>query len=209
MKLKNIALILLFSLSLNTLCSETSTTETITVRTATLEDLDAIMEISHNLYQDHFQPIWEKYHGKSSFVEEKMLAADAAYENIIDNPTFYLDEKLLVAELLSDHQKKIVGICRLDKKEPQKIYVRFLAIHKDFRRQGIATHFINIISNKFKDVTMYEFRTLKDNELSNNIFNKYGCVKTGESTLDPKTGKISTDTNLPMIYNSYSYTVKK
>ena len=208
MEFKKNAFILLLSLSYNALSSETNTAETITVISAWLEDLDAIKEISHSLYQDQFQPIWESYHGKSSFVEEKMRATDTEYKKIIKNPTLYIDEKLLVAELLSDQHKKIVGICRLNK-EPQKIYVKFLAIHKDFRQQGIATHFINIISNKFNDVTTYEFRTLKDNQLSNDLFIKYGCVKTGESTLDPKTGKISTDTNLPMIYNNYSYQVKK
>jgi len=207
--LKKRTVIVLFFLSFNIFACEKNHSHIITIRPAMLEDLDQITKISHDLYQNNFKPIWEKYHGKSSFAEEKMLAADAAYENIIENPTLYLDEKLLVAELLTDHATKVVGMCRLDKKENQKIYVHFLAIHKDFRRQGIATHFMNIILNKFNDVTTYEFRTLKDNPFSNNIFNKHDCVKTGESTLDPKTGQLSTDPNLPMIYNNYSYTIKK
>ncbi len=183
---------------------------TITARHATLHDLDAITELSHDLYQNHFQSIWEKYHGPSQFVHEKMFAADIAYKNIIEKQTNNeSNEKLLVAELATNTETRVVGMCRFDKREVQKIYVKFLAIDKEFRRQGIATHFMNIMLNKFNDITTYEFRTLKDNEITNNMFIKYGCVQTGESTLDPKTGTITTDPNLPMIYNDYSYMVKK
>src|SRR5438309_9999711 len=199
MKLK-IVVIFALCTTLAVQCRETD--NTIIIRPATLNDLDAIIKISHDLYEDNFKPAWQKHHGSSdntnNFINKKMLTADLAYKNIITKQTQEEEnnEKLLVAELIQSHNKIIVGICRFEKRDQQKVYVKILTVKKESRKQGIATQLMRAILNTFDDITKYEFRTLKDDEFVNDLYARYGCVKEGTSTLDPNTGDLSTDSTL-------------
>lgn len=211
MNLKIITITIVLHTTLAMQCCES----TITIRPATLDDLDAVTKISHDLYQDNFKPAWQKHHGASDstndFINEKMIAADLAYKNFITKQTQEEEnnEKLLVAELTQSHNKIIAGFCRFEKKDAQKVYVKMLSVDRAFRKQGIAKQLMLSTISTFGGITTYEFRTLKDDKFVNDLYTKYGCTNEGTSTLDPLTGNLSTDSTLPMIYFNYSYTVKK
>jgi predicted GNAT family N-acyltransferase len=211
MKLKiNALLIALYTIT--TQCCEAN--KTTTIRLGAIDDLDAIIKMSQDLYQNNFRPVWQKHLSSSDntndFINKRINTATLEYKNLITQQTKEPNnQRLLVAELTQSHNKIIVGICRFEKKETQKVYVKMLAVDKEFRNQGIAKQLIRTTMSTFVDITKYEFRTLKDDEFINNLYTRHGCVKEGSSTLDPNTGEITTDPTLPMIYFNYSYTVKK
>lgn len=215
MKSKILKLSLISSIALTLQCCE----KNIIIRPATLCDLGAITELSHQHYQDEFKKLWqEKYttitpshHTTDSFVNEKMINADADNEehvikqSCIENSS----EKLLVAELVQDSQKKITGFCRFEKRYQQGMYINFIYVGKDYRKQGIAKQLARTAMNTFDGVTECKFRALAHQETINELYAKLGCIKVGTVALDPNTGKISTDPNAFITHFDYSYAIKK
>jgi len=214
MSLKILSFIIILNTFTKLQCSENN----IAIRPATLHDLDAITKLSHQHYEHEFKKLWEKkytaitpsHHTTDSFVEEKMINANAANEKYI---TLQLNqgnnERFLVAELMQNNKKEIAGFCRFEKKDPQTMYINFVFVDKDYRKQGIGTLLARTAMNTFEGVTQCKFRALVHKESINNLYAKQGCNKVGTVALDPNTGKISTDQNAPITHFDYSYTIKK
>lgn len=212
--LKNLSfLIILATFTLQ--CSENN----IIVRPATLHDLDAITKLSHHHYEHEFKKLWEKkytaitpsHHTTDSFVKEKMINADAVNteyifkQSNIENSS----ERFLVTELMVDNNKKITGFCRFEKRDPQTIYINFVFVDKDHRKQGMGKLLACTAMNTFEGITQCKFRALVHKESINNLYDKQGCNKVGTVALDPNTGKISTDPNAIITHYDYLYTIKK
>ena len=191
----------------------------ITIRPATLNDLDAISAISHQQYQNTFKPMWEQryalitpsHHTLDTFVHEKSILNDANNKDFTINQTLEnnSNQKLLVAELIQGNKKNIAGYCRFEKKDAQKMYINFIVIAEEFRKQGIAKQLAHTAMNTFDGVNECNFRALVYNDFVNDLYTKHGCEQKGTVALDPTTGKISTDPNAPTTHIDYFYSIKK
>ena len=222
MSLKIIAISIAACATLTMQCCETTkitTTHTVTIRPATLTDLNAISAITHQQYQNTFKPLWTKHyapmmpttHNVDDFVQKKATAAD------INNKDFIIKQildknsnhKFLIAELIQGSKKTIAGYCRFEKKDPQTMYINFIVVEDSLRKQGIAKQLAHVAMHTFDDVTECQFRALVHYDFINNLYSKHDCVNKGTISLDPNTGQISTDPALPITHVDYSYTIKK
>ncbi|HEX4069462.1 MAG TPA: GNAT family N-acetyltransferase [Candidatus Babeliales bacterium] len=222
MKIKFIITTIILSLPFTLHCCETgdtTTTHTVIVRPATLNDLEIISQISHQQYQKTFKPMWEKHyaamtpshHTIDSFVEEKTQVNDASNKNHTRSQILYKnsDQKLLVAELIQGNQKNIAGYCRFEKKDLQTMYINFIVVAEEFRKRGIAQQLARAAMSTFDGVTECKFRALVHYDFINDLYAKHGCEQIGTISLDATTGQISTDPNAPITHIDYSYTIKK
>jgi ribosomal protein S18 acetylase RimI-like enzyme len=204
---------------------------TITIRPATLEDLNAISYLSQKNYHNTFKPLWEKHyapmtpshHTIESFVQEKINLNDQSNKDFTHNQTVNQNsnQKLLVAELTEVHDmlvsggestttfNMIAGFCRFEKKDPTTMYINFILVAEELRKRGIAKRLAQAAMNSFEGVTECKFRALVHYDFVNDLYSKHNCEQTGAVSLDPNTGEISTDPNAPITHVDYSYTIKK
>src|SRR5438132_4593537 len=145
MTLKILCSIVIFS-TIALKCCENA----ITIRPATSYDLNAIKFLSHQHYQHEFKKLWEKkytaitpsHHTTDSFVDEKMINADANNEEYIIKQSSIENssERFLVAVSQRVEYTKtsfshgsmtfnsIIGFCRFEKRDPQTMYINFIFI---------------------------------------------------------------------------------
>jgi predicted GNAT family N-acyltransferase len=201
-------------------CCETPSSlhGTIAIRPATRDDLDAMSAISKHYYLNDFTQLWTKHyapmlpsnHNINQFVQEKMVAADIINENFITKQDNKQNCRLLVAEIAnSDTQKKIAGYCRFEKKDAQSMYINFIVVNEAFRQQGLAKQLGHAAMNTFDGVTQCNFRALAHNDFINDLYTTHGCINKGTISLDPDTGKISTDPTAPITHIDYTFKIKK
>jgi ribosomal protein S18 acetylase RimI-like enzyme len=180
-----------------------------------IPDLNAL---STKQYQNDFKPLWEKYYaplfpGKDvdQFIAEKTKLNNEKNEAIIKNEDPNNPLKLMVAYTLEDRKSdnKLVGFCRLEKQDEQSVYIHFILVDENFRKQGIGRQLIKSATEEFPGTTKCRFRALIHNVLVNEMYLKHGCQQIGTIALDSDSGKPSTDPNAPITHFDYEYIIQK
>lgn len=211
--------LILFSMLLHTSftihCSETSSTQ-ISIRLATLHDIHQIDEISSKQYHNDFKPMWvECYVPLFKLTEDPEQAIQRIiHANAKNNREFIANQenkRLLVAELTRPEQpKKIAGFCRFEKKSDKVMYMNFILVDENVRKQGIAKQLAQTAMNTWPDVKECQFRAMVHNKKINDIYKKLGCIQKGTVSLHPDfPGKTFTESDAPATHFDYSYVIKK
>ena len=193
-------------------CSE------IIIRPATNNDLEALIQLSHCSYQKHFKPLWQKHYAWltpknqtiDEFVNEKEKINNDTNADFIKRQTNNEDYGLLIAQLTqSNTTESVAGFCRFEKKDNANMYIHFILVNEQLRRQGIAKQLAYAAMRKWDNVTTCNFRALVHYDFVNELYSKHNCIKTGTVALDATTGKISTDPDAIITHNDYSFTIEK
>ena len=117
---------------------------------------------------------------------------------------------LLIAQLAQPNTtESVTGFCRFEKKDDTHMYIHFILVDEQLRRQGIAKQLAYAAMHKWDTVTTCNFRALVHYDFINELYSKHNCIKTGTVALDAKTGKISTDPDAIITHNDYSFTIQK
>lgn len=216
MKLQKIALMIGLCAILGIKCCEQK--NQIITRQATLNDFDAISAISQQYYQNDFKQLWTHHYASMTplnytiedFVNEKMNNATESNKTIILQQSRTSNQRLLIAEITQPNTlKKIAGYCRFEKKNPQTIYINFIAVDESLRKQGIAKQLAYAAMKSFDNITECRLRALIHYNFVNQLYTKLGCIKTGTISLDPHTETLNTQPNAIMTHNDYVYTITK
>lgn len=202
--------------TLNTSLIFTSQHE-ITIRPATLDDLDMITQLSTDEYTTHFKELWLTSYNNfvpleqdiDTFINEKI-------ENQRKANIDYIQQEpqnecgLLIAEL-TDHnkEKKLAGYCRFTKENAYTLYINYILVDKKLRKQGIGKQLTQKATTHFTGITECKFRSLAHDHTINTIYENHKCTQTGTIALDPNTGRIRTDSLAPITHIEYTASLQK
>jgi len=189
----------------------------IVIRPATLQDLEAITALSSCEYQGRFKILWEQSYAPlfkleqniDDFIAQKIVAQRKANEECIQKQTEPKGLALLVAYVKEkDKEEKLAGYCRFKKENDSAMYINYVLVDEDLRKQGIGKKLMQNALKTFDGVTECKFRALIHDTHINNLYEKY-CTKTGLVSLDPNTGKVVTESNAPITHADYSFVINK
>lgn len=183
----------------------------IIVRSAQLRDIEQLNALSTKAYQNNMKPLFTKlfpnHPNMEQFVVDKTKLNNENNQKIIKNENPSNPSRLLVAEI--KETKKIVGFCRFEQKDEQTIYMNFVLVDENFRKQGVAQHLSQATMNTFPTATTCKFRALFNNEKVNMMYLQHGCKQIGTVSLDLSTGAINTDPNAEITHYDYEYTIPR
>lgn len=106
-------------------------------------------------------------------------------------------------------EDEVIGYCRFERVAPQRISIDFVLVTENLRNRGLAKMLINKAIKTFDGITECTFHVPENKILLCHLFKTKGCEEIEKVRLDPSTGKISTNTNIPIAHIGYSYTIKK
>lgn len=207
MKLKLIVVIALLYIPFITQCSEP---HAITVRPATLNDLENINNLTSELYRTHFKPIFSHFipeHDLAHFVNEKIIFQQNANKDFINKQLNQEEYGLIIAEETTTNQ--IVGYSRFFKKHQDNVHICLLGVNESFRGKKIGTDLLHATINAFDGVTHCTLRTLAhNNDTAHAFYQKNGFQHKGFISLDLITGALLTDPTAPITHAEYCLEVK-
>ncbi len=196
-----------------TQCSE------IIIRPATENDLNALNELSHNVYQNDFKALWKSNYILFTPLHQTIdvFVAEKEQINNKNNAYFIKQQKiddnycLLLAKIKNENKtEQVAGFCRFQKTDANKnMYIRYIIVDEQFRKQGIAKKLIKTALQKWYTVTTCKFYTLQHHQLINDIAKKYNCTITNRLAYDFNTNKINYFPHTPKTHYTYTYTIKK
>lgn len=204
--MKHVAIIFLCT-TISTYCCDK---QIVTIRSAQLKDIEQLNKLSTKQYQNDMKPLFSKLFPNldaEKFATEKAKLNNENNERIIKSGNPSNPSRLLIAEI--EETKKIVGFCRFEQKDQQTIYMNFVLVDEDFRKQGIAKKLSIATMNTFPNATTCKFRALFNNEKVNTMYIQHGCKQVGTVSLDLKTGAINTDPNAQITHYDYEYTIQR
>ena len=188
------------------------------IRLAQPGDLDAISCLSSHEYQTHFKSLWEKSYAPlfpmeqsiDDFVAEKIVNQKEINKSIIAQQQQESEGKIFVAYLVEERATPLLaGYCRVTKQDAQTLYINYILVDEQFRKQGIAKKLVGQAISSFDAITECKFRALAQDTFINDLYEKHGCIKKGTVALDINTGKIATDPSAPITHVDYCFTVVK
>jgi len=126
----------------------------IKLKKAILEDIPSILEVDESVTGTKL------YHG--------FAGSDDRQKDFVEN-IFYLIEK----------DKKDIGYVAYSDIEKDKIYIRWLAVKKDFQGQGIAKKAMQILINQLKNIETVELVTHPENKKAIALYKSLGFKQIG------------------------------
>jgi len=129
--------------------------EEITLKRATLEDIDKILEVEKSVI--------------GTKIYSGLAGRDDTTKEITDN-FFYLIEK----------DGKVVGDIAYEMKDDGQAYISGLAVDKKFQRQGIARKAMQMLLEQLKDIKLIGLVTHPENEPAINLYKSFGFKQIGE-----------------------------
>jgi ribosomal protein S18 acetylase RimI-like enzyme len=212
MKLKSIITLSILYASCISYSSEP--VNNITIRPATLDDLDAINNITHESYHKHFKPIFSHLlspeQNLEDFISEKITFQQNATKEFITKQLNQENYGLIIAQETTPTCSNIIGYCRFNQKNQHNVHIYFLGVNELFRRNKIGTELLFAAIKTFDDVTHCTLRTLAaNNDAAHTFYQKHGFEHKGFVSLDLTTGAISTDPTAPATHAEYYLEIQK
>lgn len=189
----------------------------VTIRQATLDDLDAITQLSAHEYTTHFKELWLTSYNSfiplnqdiDTFINEKIENQRKANRDSIQQEP-QNECGLLVAQITDNNQeKKLAGYCRFTKENAYTLYINYILVDKSFRKQGIGKQLAQKATTHFTGITECKFRALAHDHTINMIYENHKCTQTGTIALDPNTGRIRTGSCAPITHIEYTTSLQK
>jgi len=193
-------------------CAEQSS---IVIRPAQLGDIEQLNALSTKQYQNDLKPLFTALFPHLNNIEQlvvdKTKLNNETNEKIIKNQDQNSPSRLLVAEINDPKslQAKIAGFCRFEQKDAQTIYMNFVLVDENLRKQGIARQLSIAAMNTFPSAATCRFRALFNNEKVNAMYIQHGCKQVGTVSLDLKTGAVNTDPDAPITHYDYEYIIQR
>jgi L-lactate utilization protein LutC len=189
----------------------------IIIRPATLNDLDAITQLSTDDYTSRFKKLWLNSYNNivpleqdiDTFINEKIENQKKA--NLYSIQQEAQNEcVLLIAEVTTNNkEKQLAGYCRFTKENAYTLYINYILVDKSLRKQGIGKLLAQQSTSHFTGITECKFRSLAHDHTINMIYQKHGCTQTGTIALDHNTGLVRTDSCAPITHIEYSASLQK
>jgi ribosomal protein S18 acetylase RimI-like enzyme len=187
--------------------------ETITVKAATLDHLNDINNITHQLYHQHFKPIFSLLipadHNLEDFMNKKIITQQNANKEFIIKQLNQEKYGLIIAQESTLHSNQIIGYCRFNQKRPHNVHIYFLGINELFRRNKIGSKLLFTAINTFDDITHCTLRVLAHNDTAHAFYQKHGFCQKELISLDLITGIQSIDPIAPITHAEYYLEIKK
>jgi len=185
----------------------------IIVRPATLNDIHAIKHFTNQMFWNHFAPLYSYIIPADDFNNfmcrhiEKQHNACLEFINKQHNQEPY---GVCVAEKTTPYeQPELVGYCRFNQKNPQNVHIYFVGVDTSLRRQGIGAKLIQAAIHSFENLTHCTLRThAYRNDETHAFYQKLGFKIVGFASLDPQTGIISDNSDLPITHANYYLTIQ-
>jgi ribosomal protein S18 acetylase RimI-like enzyme len=190
---------------------------TISVRQATLNDMDQINAISQKQYPKEFKPMWENFYVPLFNLKEDVdtRVAQTIQRNEDNNRSAIISQnalgnaRLFVAETQQAQQSPhIAGFIRYERKSPSIVYIQFILIKENYRRQGVAKKLFTQAISTWPKVQEALFRAMICNKEVNELYLRLGAQQTGKICIYPD-GNTSTEPDAPETHYTYSYLIKK
>lgn len=189
----------------------------ITIRPATLNDLEAIHTFTKNCFQKDFKPIVAQTitteQKLNSFINKLIIRHQGYCQDFLTKQSNQEDYSIIVAHKTSvEKETPLIGYCRFFKQNAQTLQIGFIGVDELYRKQGIAKKFAFAAMNRFNGITECIFSTFSNYNFINELYSKHDCTTTGTVLMDVVTGKCPTDSTDPddlVTLNNYSYTIKK
>ena|SRR5438477_626419 len=165
----------------------------ITIRQATLDDLNDLCHYIDAEYKKHFRDVFEKISAITSldqslddFMDEKIALQKKNTQEFLTKTINDTTYTILVAF----NDKELVGYCRFRKTDDQTVYIYSLSIATNAQRQGIGTRLMSAAINIFDGVTQCRLRAFITNDQAHNFYHKLGFEQVDTSALDPRSGVV-------------------
>lgn len=188
-----------------------------TIRPAQTSDRAQLNALSEKQYQKDFKPLWQNFYAASfphinvdTFIADITQRNNNRNEGIINKANTSDKTCLLVAETKDEKGiPKVAGFCRFEPQDEKTIYMQFILIDEDFRKQGIAKALALNAMQTFANAELCRFRAHVHNKKINEIYIQHGCKQVGEVSIDLETGKVCNNPDAPITHYEYVYTIQK
>ncbi len=185
----------------------------IIVRPATLNDINAINHFTNQVFWDHFAQLYSYIITPNDFDNFMCRHIQKQHNACLEFITRQLNKEpygIIMAEEVPLHeQPQLVGYCRFNKKNPQNVHIYFIGVDKTLRRQGIGKKLIHTAIHTFENITHCTLRThAYRNDEAHAFYKKLGFELTGFASLDPYTGLILDNSELPITHANYYLTIR-
>jgi len=127
----------------------------ITLKRATLEDIDKILEVEKSVI--------------GTKIYSGLAGRDDAEKELAENIYF-----LIIKD------GRVVGDISYQMKDGGQAYISGLAVGKEFQGQGIAREAIKILLEQLKDTKLIDLVTHPENEKAINLYKSFGFKQIGE-----------------------------
>lgn len=186
----------------------------IVIRRATLADLDTINNFTEYMFRDHFAQLYSYIIAPADFDDFMSRHIQKQRNACLEFITKQCDHEaygIIVAENITLHkQPQLVGYCRFNQKKPQNVHIYFVGVDKTLTRQGIGEKLVRTAITTFDNVTHCTLRThAYRNDIAHAFYKKLGFELVGFASLDPQTGLISDNSELPVTHANYYLAIKK
>lgn len=186
----------------------------IAIRPATLNDLDAINNFTEHMFRDHFALLYSYLIASDDFDAFMCKHIQKQHNSCLEFITKQRDHQaygVIVAENITLHeQPQFVGYCRFNQKNPQNVHIYFVGVDKTLTRQGIGEKLIRAAIATFENVTHCTLRThAYRNDTAHAFYKKLGFELVSFASLDPHTGLISDNSELPITHANYYLAIKR
>ncbi len=204
-----------FALMTHVICTLSYTCQENTIiRLATINDLDAIAELTRQTYYEHYKPLLQQMPAITSlnteldhFIEEKLQQAKKATQEFIIKQQNNEPYRVLV--VYNKNTNALMGSCRFNKKDHETLYIYSFFINKNFQRMGLGTQLLSAAHNMFEDVTQCKLRAFINNTQAHNFYEKHGFQKVGIVALNIVTGAVVSDPTIPPTHIDYQLILRR
>lgn len=185
------------------------------IRPGQPSDIVQLNALSTKQYQKDFKPLWQEFYAclfrhinVDTFVDDITQRNNNRNESIINKTNSSDRTQLLVAEIKNQKgNPTIAGFCRFELQDEKNMYLHFIVVDEDLRKQGIAKALALAAIKTFPNTQQCHFRAHVGNKKINEIYLAHGCEQVGEVSIDLESGQLCNNPDAPMTHYQYVYNI--